>query len=244
MLNIAPFAIAESQDRATLALRQVGLVGQQIAAPFPLWLVAVPDRLDPDLLALLTEDEHARAARFVGDRLQQRYLAAHGALRVLGECYFGVPAAEQEYRANAFGKPYLSQSDAQCSISYSGAWVLVAWSRESEIGVDLEVVRHIEDADDLVAIHCTQAERRELGQSEDGGARRPLSDQAFLGVWTRKEACMKAMGKGFAIPPSSFDCGTGPGISDVQIEGHRVECGNYDLKGDLAVAWARLRRAA
>src|SRR5262249_53392049 len=156
------------------------------------------DRVDAGLLALLTEAELARAGRFADALLQRRYLAAHGALRVLGECYFGVEAARQDYRPNGFGKPYLSGPDgAQCSISYSGGWILVAWSRESEIGVDLEIVRPIEDAGDLVALHCTQAEQRELGQrelaqGEEGGAVRPLSDLAFLGLWTRKEACMKA----------------------------------------------------
>ncbi|WP_395334422.1 4'-phosphopantetheinyl transferase superfamily protein [Novosphingobium sp. BL-8H] len=248
MASVSPAWIGAEAWRAGSALKRAGLAGRRIEAPFPLWLVTVPDALDADLVACLDRAENARAHRFSTAFLSRRYLAAHGALRVLGEYYFGVPAARQRYVPNAFGKPCLhgiagSVSGAQCSISYSRGAILVAWSADGDIGVDVETVRPIADAADLVTLHCTAAEQAALK------AAGPLTDLGFLSVWVRKEACMKALGKGFACPPSSFDCGVGHGLGSgfgtcaVEIEGHHMDCGNYDLKGDLAVAWARLRLA-
>lgn len=213
-------------------------IDAEIGAPFAIWLLPVPYSIDPGLVACLDPGERARAARFADGFLHRRYLAAHGALRLLGETFVGLPAARQRYVANAFGKPCLAgEAEAHCSISYSAGWVLVAWSRAFAIGVDLEAVRPIEDAADLIACHCTAGEQARLAAAA-------MTDRDFLAVWVRKEACMKALGKGFAIAPSSFDCGAGSrppsGCSIVEVEGKRVECGNYDLKGDLAVAWARL----
>ncbi|TCM20813.1 4'-phosphopantetheinyl transferase [Novosphingobium sp. PhB165] len=241
MRNHALLALNREADRA---LRGFGLAMEPITAPFPLWLLSVPDIVDPRLAASLSDAERERAGRFLREPLRRRYIAAHGALRVLGECYFGVAAADQRYDPNDLGKPYLSGvPGAQCSISYSGQSALIAWSQEYEIGVDLEVVRPIEDADDLSVLHYTQDEQAGLRGPECGPGS-PICDRAFLSVWVRKEACIKALGAGLSIAPSSFDCGVGPGVRSVEIEGQFVECENYDLKDDLMVAWARLRRVA
>lgn len=234
-------------------LRDYGIEARELDAPFRLWLLSVPEIVDSRLIACLSPEELDRADRFRLDRLRRRYLATHGALRLLGERCFGIPAAVQRFQTNAYGKPQLVQNPrARCSISYSGDRALVAWGDGAEIGVDLEVVRTIADAPDLMALHCTARERQVLEASGNPVSDRPVSDWpvsdwAFLTLWVRKEACMKAVGAGLAIAPSSFDCGVvsgfrSPRICEVEIVGKRVECGHDDLKGDLAVAWARLRR--
>lgn len=231
-------AALASRESAAALLRRHGIAARELAAPFRMWLLPVPEVVDVRLIACLSFEERARAERFRRDDLRRRYMAAHGALRLLGEHCFGIAAAAQRYQANAFGKPQLVQNGAaRCSISYSGNWALIACGWGEEIGVDLEVVRPVEDAADLIDLHCTARERKALTASSGR-----VCDRDFLNLWVRKEACMKAVGAGLAIAPSSFDCGVETGISTVEIVGKHVECGHDDLKGDLAVAWARLRR--
>ena len=218
-------------------LADYGLAGVQLPAPFPLWRIAAPNAISPQLLALLSEEERGRAARFHTDPLRHRYCAAHGALRLLGEIYAGVAAKDQRFERNAWGKPRLAGfATTQCSISYSGDSALIAWTTGPEIGVDLEMVRPIEDASDLMTLHYTPGEQTEvLRQGRDPSA----FDRSFLIVWVRKEACAKALGKGLGIALSSFDCGVGPGMRTIEIDGRLVDTNVMNINGRLIAAWAR-----
>src|ERR1700712_3608865 len=123
-----PFG-APSADACVERLSAFGLNGTPIAGPFPMWLVAMPARPRAQLMAILSERERIRGARFCTSALRRRYWAAHGALRLLGELSFGTPAAGQQYETGTFGKPRLAGGDARhCSISYSGNEALVAWA--------------------------------------------------------------------------------------------------------------------
>lgn len=220
-------------------LEQHGLVARRIAAPFPIWLVKLDNSPRGPLLGCLSEAERARADRFRHVRHRDRYLAAHGALRLLNELHFGIPAARQRYHANAFGKPYLADAgDAYNSISYTGDLALVASSRGEEIGVDAELIRPIEDAQGLMRLHYTQREQRSL---ERIGARSPRFDQSFLAIWARKEACAKALGRGLSIPPSSFECGATRGRLIVAVCGELVCSEVLAVDGNLVIAWAKCR---
>lgn len=215
-----------------------GLVVTQLSAPFWLWRIEVPRLIDPVVLACLSAQERVRAARFASAPLARRYAVAHGALRLLGERCFGVPAAHQRYVHNAYGKPILANlPQARCSLSYSGTNVLAAWSLDHEIGVDLECARPIADAADLADLHCTVRERQRLPRPGAAGY-----DRAFLALWVRKEACVKALGRGLGIAPSSFECDIDPGKTIVHIHGSLVESHVCNLKDDLLVAWARCIR--
>lgn len=215
-----------------------GLAVTRLSAPFGLWRIEVPRLVDPRVLACLSAQERIRAARFASEYLARRYAVAHGALRLLGERCFGVPAARQRYIHNAYGKPLLANlPQARCSLSYSGTNVLAAWSLDHEIGVDLECVRPIADAADLAVLHCTARERQRLPPPGAAGY-----DRAFLALWARKEACVKALGRGLGIAPSSFECDIDPGTALVHIDGSLVESHVCNLKDDLLVAWARCIR--
>lgn len=215
-----------------------GLVLTRLPAPFGLWRIEVPRLVDPGVLACLSAQERIRAARFASEPLARRYAVAHGALRLLGQRCFGIPAACQRYIHNAHGKPLLANlPQARCSLSYSGMNVLAAWSLDHDIGVDLECARPVADAADLAQLHCTARERQRLPQPGAAGY-----DRAFLALWVRKEACVKALGSGLGTAPSSFECDIDPGTTIVEIDGSPVESHVCNLKDDLLVAWARCIR--
>ncbi|WP_164549676.1 4'-phosphopantetheinyl transferase family protein [Altericroceibacterium xinjiangense] len=214
------------------------MAARPLPAPFPVWLISVPDQPRQELSRLLSASERARADRFRTSDLRHRYWAAHGALRLLGECYFGIPAIRQSYVPNRYGKLQLIDVEAaQCSISYTGQQVLVAWSQGAAIGIDAELVRPIGETRDLMQLHCTQREQAFLERSAKDSAK---LDRMFLTLWVRKEACVKALGRGLTISPSSFDCGI-ERATTVEIEGCSVDNEVMEVGEDILVAWARCR---
>jgi len=171
-----------------------------VAPPFELWLAELAETTRDDDFALLDADERARAARFHFERHRGRYVSAHGVLRRLLADRTGRPAASLAFESGPYGKPALV-GEPRCafSLSHCDELALVALADDGEIGVDLERVRELPDLEAL-ARHClTPAECRDLTALQPDA--RPL---ALLARWTRKEACLKALGTGLQIEPSSF----------------------------------------
>jgi 4'-phosphopantetheinyl transferase len=208
----------------------------------PLWLVDARHPPRPSALALLSGAERDRAGRFRTRPLRDRYIAAHAALRLLGEHRYGIPASQQRWEAGALGKPRLADvPGAQCSLSYTATSALVGWAEGGEIGVDIEANRRIADAPELMRVYYTPAEQAERDRLEPGGR---AFARAFLTVWVRKEACVKALGEGLSIPLDTVHCGTGSNDTPVQVGESLLDTGVIEPPGELLVAWARCRTAA
>jgi 4'-phosphopantetheinyl transferase len=147
------------------------------------------------LAATLAPEELDRASRFRFPIHQRRFVAARGSLRGLLAVYLGLPPQKLEFSTGLYGKPELAHGHAgrplHFNLSHTENLALIAVTQAAEVGVDLERLRTFPDADDLVARffspHETEAYRA-LPLSE-----RPL---AFLHLWTRKEAWLKAKGEG------------------------------------------------
>jgi 4'-phosphopantetheinyl transferase len=172
-----------------------------------------------------------RAARFARDVDRRRYLASHRALRrLLGTHAFDI--------AGGHGKPALAHGP-HFNLSRRDGWAAVASSRSHEVGVDVETLRRIDDARELAALHFSPREREAV--AHDGN--KPAS-RAFLRVWTRKEACMKAVGLGLALPPSSFECGAqaDPAVVHLQLPARgacTLTVGTHDEPGaPVVLSWA------
>lgn len=223
----------------TALLASYGITGARLPdhpPSLPLWLVTVAQAPHPAAIGLLPTSEAEKAGRFRSPALRDRYVAGHAALRLLAEHGFGVPVARQHWVANAWGKPALADvPDAQCSLSYTTDHALLGWSEGEEIGIDIEAARSIEDAWDLAELHYTPGERALLAEARcSPGA----FDRTFLSIWTRKEACLKAVGRGLDIPPSTFECLSDPAIA-VPVGDRMVCTGIVPSCDGLLVAWAR-----
>jgi len=161
------------------------------------WCVRLdaPRDVSAGLYATLSPDERNRSARFRFDRVRQRFVIAHGALRDLLGHYVGS-------RHNEFGKPELGPDFGlrpRFNLSHSAELALIAIAADVEVGVDVERVR--------MGMHYDEIARRFFSAEEvDELSRVPgqLHAKAFLRCWTLKEAYMKARGEGFSIPPASF----------------------------------------
>ena len=118
---------------------------------------------------------------------------------VLGE-YVNVPAAELTFTYSDYGKPALSGQNVHFSLSHSGDLAVCAICEGTEVGVDIERIREIGDMDAL--FHSISSAReytvfRTLPPAE--------RTRAFFETWTRKEACVKATGKGLSTPLADIE---------------------------------------
>lgn len=210
-----------------------------IDAPFELWSVDLSHPPSRDDIALVSAAEWSRARRFRFQRDRRRYLVAHAALRRLLTDDAGVPAPARPYVANAFGKPQLRGGGGrQFNLSYGGDLALLGLSDGGAIGVDIEALRPMND-DDVTDHVFDSAESAAIAREPAG----PRRDRAFLRAWTRKEACVKAVGTGLAIPPASVSVGIGDDVRRLGITNGDacvpVEVGSFQI-GDHIAAWARL----
>ena len=151
----------------------------------------------------VSAEEHRKASRFRCADDRRRYLAAHAALRrTLAACGAG-EARSLHFRSNAWGKPELCEPGGpHFNLSHSADIGLIGSSFSHDIGVDVEFMRALPDAAALVREHFTFAERQEFERLPP-----QAQDRAFLIGWTRKEACLKAIGSGLHIAPQSVDVG-------------------------------------
>lgn len=211
-------------------------------APFEAWLIDLTLPFDESELTDLSPEEGRKAARFAFPRDRRRYLASHCALRSLLARRIGCRPRELLFGEGEFGKPFL-QSSPRCSfnMSHSHDLALVAMSDDGEIGVDVELVRPMDDAVRLARRNYTADECAAI--EAVAPAEQTL---AFLTVWTRKEACLKAIGSGFSIAPETFETGLVPQRTRTTVETAdgpvAVDLESLHVRANAIAALARIDR--
>jgi len=131
-------------------------------------------------------------------------------LRALLASYLGKEPAEVCFSYGPQGKPALA--DASCSLRFntsnSSDLVAYAFTPGCEIGIDVEQHRPVHDWDRIAHRFFSPEEASELSDLPE--AERIA---AFFNCWSRKEACIKAIGGGLSIPLDSFRVTLRPGVA-------------------------------
>jgi 4'-phosphopantetheinyl transferase len=170
--------------------------------------VAAPEA-QAALRACLDEAECRRADRFAFEEDRLRFAAGRGLLRVILGRYLGRDPGSLRFVHNAHGKPELAPDHAanlRFNLAHSGHLVVYALTRGRDLGVDIERIRPDFGGEAIAARFFAPGETAEL---------RALPEETrilgFFHGWTRKEAYIKAQGKGLALPLDDFDVRLSPG---------------------------------
>lgn len=153
------------------------------------------------LAQVLSRDEMDRANRFRFDVHRHRFIAARSAMRHLLAEYGGVDPQVLRFHYGHRGKPDLPDFPwLHFNLSHSEDRALLAVTRVAPIGVDIEYLRSMPDLMDIAERFFARGEVERL-------VRQPSSEHApcFFRCWTRKEAYLKAVGEGLAIPLNRFE---------------------------------------
>jgi 4'-phosphopantetheinyl transferase len=191
-----------------------GLLGASASLADSL-IVIVVSRLDPASevvrasQALLSDEECHRASRFAFDRDRRRFVVARARLRQLLAARLKVRPESVELVIGTHGKPSLARRagdpDIRFNVSHCEDIAVYAFAHGCEIGIDVEMVRAMRDADVVAARFFSRRENEAYVALE--ARDRPLG---FFNCWTRKEAFVKAVGDGLSHPLDDFDVSLAP----------------------------------
>jgi len=176
---------------------------------------------------ILSDEERARADRFHDAKTRIAFIVARNWLRRVLALYIPVPPPQLRFCETAFGKPFLANEHGKRAIafnlSHSGELAIVAVADGMPVGVDIERIRPV--SGDLLAGCLAPREFAMLA------ALRPaLREESFIRCWTRKEACLKAIGIGLNGSPSSFEVSLDPSRARLlAVESDQAEADLWQL---------------
>jgi 4'-phosphopantetheinyl transferase len=152
----------------------------------------IPTALSPEEL------ERANKLRFTRDR--EHFILRHCQLRLILSKYCDCLPRELMFRYNSYKKPFICVpefKEIKFNMSYSDDLMLVDLCKQNDIGIDIEKVREMRDLENVAVENFSIKELKYLNGTLD-------KTNAFFKIWTRKEAFIKAIGKGMYYPLKSF----------------------------------------
>lgn len=167
-----------------------------------------------DLVAttLLSPEERARADRFRHAAARAHFVAGRTALRLLLAKQLGTDPTGIHLGTGPQGKPYLLHSrDLAFNLAHSGGVVLVALTHSDRLGVDLEEITPNPDLAEIAERMFAPEEQASLRAEPDAQRR------DFFRLWARKEAVLKADGRGLSLGTASFSVLGDTVVADGQI---------------------------
>lgn len=163
-----------------------------------------PEKIQ-ELAKILSADEKARAERFYFPQHRQRFTVARGILRFILGRYLAIAPEKLQFAYSSRGKPRLEASCdgnwLQFNLSHSQGLALYGMVRDRRIGVDVEYLRPMADAEQLARRFYSTRESAVLNALPP-----PEREIAFFRGWTAKEAYLKAVGEGL-----------GGGLAEVEV---------------------------
>ncbi len=176
-----------------------------IAAPVHvdiwLWRLDRPADEIARLKVCLSNEEAARAARFVRATDRDRWTVSRAGLRLLLSRVMNVAPDTLVFGREGNDRPTVGGGGAlSFNLSHSADVAALAVSVDARVGVDVEEIRPI--ASDEIAWALSPVEQESLAAAGQG-----QTLETFFRFWTLKEAFMKGTGMGAALPLHDFDTG-------------------------------------
>jgi 4'-phosphopantetheinyl transferase len=208
--------MANSLEAGSLAFSADGLLAADTAADLIRDAVEiVMARLDVEadtvdaLAACLPDEERQRASHFHFERDRRRFIVARAHLRQLLAARLGIQPRSVEFAYGPFGKPGLAAASAamdwRFNVSHSRDIAVFAFCHGREVGIDIEAIHPMRDAE-TVAAHFFSRREHDAYLALHPRDR----EMGFFNCWTRKEAFIKAIGDGLRYPLDHFDVSLAP----------------------------------
>lgn len=157
----------------------------------------------------LEPHELERAGRFHFEKHRRHFIVARGFLRTVIAGYLQAKPEALRFSYGEFGKPALeSEHSLRFNLSHSNEVALLAVALDVELGVDVEHIRADFASEDIARRFFSRPEVDAFN-----ALRQEERVAAFFRCWTRKEAYIKAIGKGLSQALDEFDVTLAPGIA-------------------------------
>ncbi len=170
------------------------------------WRVFLPDleMWRKSMEPILSGQEISFSERFRDPVKKTRYILRNGILRSLIHKYTTTPPKNIEFCRTKFGKPFLKNQTPsgliRFNVSYSHDRLLLVFSREYFVGIDIEYKKREFPVIDIANRFFTSTEANLIKVGNE-----TAQTDLFFRIWVLKEAYTKAVGKGLFLPLNSFD---------------------------------------
>ena len=170
-----------------------------------LWKYSLTKKLPLQFHKYLSPAEQGLSDRFTDEVTRMRFIAVRTFLKNILAWYTHLPPEEIQLFPGLNDKPFLKSGAGYApvyfNLSYRQKHALLAVSRESRIGVDLEEISPIENLTAFTNHHFSVQEiKKILGQPS---YKKQLA--LVFKLWTMKEALIKSTGLGFSIPLTNYN---------------------------------------
>lgn len=182
------------------------------------------------LAETLSTDEQTKAERFHFPKDRSQFIVTRGALREILSRYLHINPSHLSFEYNPYGKPSLivaqSGDTLRFNLSHSHELGLIAITKNRDIGVDIERINPNFPCLEIAEKFFSPLENTVLRSLSEH-----LQNPAFFACWTRKEAYIKAVGKGLSIPLNQFDVTLAPGepAALLNVEQNPEEASKWSL---------------
>jgi 4'-phosphopantetheinyl transferase len=171
-----------------------------------LWRIELGDIASPisRYTSLLNVTEQAHAHRLRAGQTRDHFTIGRACLRILLANSLGNNPCDIDIEKGINGKPELPAMNGRnvsFNVAHSKGTLLIALSRQSAVGVDVEYIDPSVDIMEVSRGNFTENESASLEAIADPDARL----KTFYRYWTRKEAIGKADGRGLLLSLASFD---------------------------------------
>lgn len=152
----------------------------------------------------LSADEHTRANRYRLPMIQQRFIISRSVLRVILSRYLACSPCAITFDYTPYGKPKLCLSTnaptLHFNVAHSHNLAVYAICGTTNVGIDIEYLLNNVNIAQVAPYVLTPTEVQQLHTQPE-----PQHLTHFFRYWTRKEALVKAIGKGLSLPIRTLD---------------------------------------
>jgi 4'-phosphopantetheinyl transferase len=186
--------------------KQVDILPLLQAGEVQLWRVDLAGAADPHhrFTKHLSTSEQTHASRYRLEQAQLHFSVGRACLRTLLGNSLGLDPLSVAITTGVHGKPEspnLNGHRVDFNVSHSRDTILIALSPNGPVGVDVEYYDRPTDIMDVAKHNFTVTEITALEAIADPDTRQ----RTFYRYWTRKEAVLKADGRGLIASLASFD---------------------------------------
>lgn len=188
--------------------------------------------------SILSSREQAREKSFRFDKDRCTFRTSRILLRLLLSKYLDIKPTNIKLQYNEYWKPYvepLNGNGIHFNLSHSHEWLVIAFNKKYEIGVDVEKVNSGNDLP--IDICLSEAEKKTFSSLSTSS-----KPEYFYRIWTAKEAYFKMLGTGLndTLSHSTFIGNSlhikGEIVKDHHIQGFPVAPGYVGAYSTLDIA--------
>ncbi len=178
----------------------------------------------------LAPGERERIAKLRSEAARRRATASRGLVRNILAGYAEKPAAGLRFTYGPAGKPEMSGGVGGKSLyfntAHSGDLLLVVVGRVPTLGIDVELIRPIVRSEGVARRAFLEEERQRIETLPPENR-----NEAFITCWTRKEACVKALGEGVWSAFGRFEVSLAPGepAQVLSVDGDPAAAADWSL---------------